>query len=93
MANQSYKEVVRAKLAELIMAHRAEMGDECFEELCALVNAECLRSFKNGLAAGKSRTDRPRWQSANIKGTALENGRLRPAPQKNERELVVEEGE
>ena len=65
MEKRSYKDILRAKLADVVLEHRAEMGDECFEELCTLVNEECLRSFKNGLAAGKSRADRPRRPSAN----------------------------
>jgi len=93
MSKETYQDVLRAKLADLVMEHRAKMGDECFEELCALVSDECLRSFKNGLAAGKSRADSPRRQAANIKGTALANGKLRRVPEKEERELVVEEDE
>ena len=87
MEKRSYRDILRAKLADLVMEHRAEMGDECFEELCTLVNDECLRSFKNGLAAGRSRAARPSGRLANVKGTALGNGKLRPV----ERELVVEE--
>ena len=93
MEKQSYKDIIRAKLADLVMEHNAEMGDECFEELCTLVNEECLRSFRNGIAAGKSRAgqperpQRPRWQGAQVKRGALANGKLKPV----EKELVVEE--
>jgi len=37
-----------------------------------------LESFKNGKEAGTRATRRPRTASANIKGTALENGKLKP---------------
>jgi hypothetical protein len=40
-----------------------------------------LESFKNGKAAGTRTTRRPRVAPANIKGTALENGKLKPVQQ------------
>ena len=43
------------------------------------INLEALRSWKNGLETGRKRAAfRPNVKSASIKGSALENGRLKP---------------
>lgn len=49
-----------------------------FEDIYAFVKEEALRSWKNGLEAGKKRAvQRPNRPSAYVKGSALATGRLR----------------
>ena len=55
-AKGSYKDVLRAKFADFTLSHGIEeLDNQSFEDLLALVQEECLRSFKNGLAAGRKR--------------------------------------
>ncbi len=64
-----------AELWERVLAH-FQAGPTSVEEIYAFVKEESLRSWKNGLEAAKRRSGFSR--PAQIKGTALANGRLKP---------------
>ena len=86
------KRLRHKRMAEAKMGYKAQLGERLrvflaqnpngftFEGLVDFVYDVSLESWKNGLAAGE-RERRPSMKVARIKGTALENGLLKPVMQ------------
>lgn len=76
---QNFKDVLRARIRERA-SHRGSLiefeSDE--DELVEFVYGIARESFVNGLAAARTRRERPNGKSAFIKGGALKNGKLKP---------------
>ena len=72
-ANQTYNEILQERVNQTFIG--TGISAQGLEAIYAFVKDEALRSFKNGLAAGR------KPKSASERGSALQAGRLKPVIQ------------